>query len=64
MHQETLIYGSCGSATKIRDLSIVCISIALNITNLDEKEPIVYHGYTLTTKLPFREVVHAIKVAI
>ena len=44
-------------------LLTVCISTALNITNLGDKEPIVYHGYTLTTKLPFREVVHAIKVA-
>ena len=36
---------------------------ALNVTNLDEREPIIYHGYTLTSKLPFREVIHTIKVA-
>ena len=39
-----------------------CIPIAFNVTNLEEREPIIYHGYTLTTKLPFREVIHTIKV--
>jgi len=27
-------------------------------------EPIIYHGYTLTTKLPFREVIQTIKVGV
>ena len=27
-------------------------------------EPVIYHGYTLTTKLPFREVIHTIKVSV
>lgn len=35
---------------------------ALNVSNLDLREPIIYHGFTLTTKLPFREVIHTIKV--
>ena len=29
---------------------------------LPEREPIIYHGFTLTTKLPFRDVIHAIRV--
>ena len=36
---------------------------ALNVTSLEEREPIIYHGYTLTSKLPFREVIHTIKVS-
>lgn len=28
----------------------------------EEREPIIYHGYSLTTKLPFRDVIHSIKV--
>ena len=36
---------------------------ALNVINLEEREPIIYHGYTLTSKLPFREVIHTIKVS-
>ncbi len=40
-----------------------CIFIpAFNVTGLDRKEPVIYHGYTLTSKLPFREVIHTIKV--
>ena len=35
----------------------------LKVTNLEEREPIIYHGYTLTSKLPFREVIHTIKVS-
>ena len=32
-------------------------------SGLTEKEPAIYHGYTLTTKIPFRDVVHAINVS-
>ena len=28
----------------------------------EEREPIIYHGHTLTTKLPFRDVINTIKV--
>ena len=35
---------------------------AFNVTG--SGEPIIYHGYTLTTKLPFREVIQTIKVGV
>ena len=46
----------------------ICASLllltALNINELDEREPIIYHGFTLTSKLRFREVMHTIKVSL
>ena len=33
----------------------------LNVTGVSE--PIIYHGFTLTSKLPFREVIQTIKVS-
>ena len=30
--------------------------------NRRKTEPIIYHGYTLTTKLPFHKVIQTIKV--
>ena len=36
----------------------------MNVNDLKEREPIIYHGFTLTTKIPFREVVHTIKVSL
>ena len=38
--------------------------IALNVIKLPEREPIIYHGFTLTTKLPFRDVIHTIRVIL
>ena len=35
---------------------------AFNVTG--SGEPIIYHGFTLTTKLPFREVIQTIKVGV
>ncbi|XP_064406324.1 1-phosphatidylinositol 4,5-bisphosphate phosphodiesterase delta-1-like [Halichondria panicea] len=44
-----------------RCIEIDCWDDTFNVTGLDRKEPVIYHGYTLTSKLPFREVIHTIK---
>ena len=35
-------------------------SAALRVTGVSE--PVIYHGYTFTTKLPFRDVIETIRV--
>ena len=40
-----------------------CLVCSVRIENsLSEKEAVIYHGYTLTTKIAFRDVIHAINV--
>lgn len=43
-------------------LAIMCgfAPAAFSMTGVGE--PLIYHGYTLTTKLPFREVIQTIRV--
>lgn len=44
--------------------SLMFLPTAFNVTGLTNKEPVIYHGYTLTTKIPFREVIHTINVSL
>ncbi len=46
-----------------RCLLILLLCAAFNVTGLDSKEPVIYHGYTLTSKIPFREVIHTLRVS-
>ena len=39
-----------------------CFLSVLNVTGLSDKEPVIYHGHTLTTKIAFRDVIHTINV--
>ncbi len=41
---------------------VVFISV-WNVTGLSDKEPVIYHGHTLTTKVAFRDVIHTINVS-
>lgn len=42
---------------------VLCISVRIE-KGLSEKEAVIYHGYTLTTKIAFRDVIHAINVSM
>ncbi|XP_065836585.1 1-phosphatidylinositol 4,5-bisphosphate phosphodiesterase epsilon-1-like isoform X2 [Oscarella lobularis] len=46
--------------TYIQALHLGCKCLEIDCWDGDDKEPIVYHGYTLTTKIKFRDVIEAI----
>ena len=47
----------------IKELNAVLCSVRIE-KSLSEKEAVIYHGYTLTTKIAFRDVIHAINVSV
>ena len=47
----------------IKDECYLLCSVRIE-KGLSEKEAVIYHGYTLTTKIAFRDVIHAINVSV
>ena len=51
------------SVWSVIDCSAFFFFLVLNVNGLTEREPVIYHGHTLTTKIAFRDVIHAINVS-
>ncbi|KAI9225375.1 MAG: PLC-like phosphodiesterase, partial [Piptocephalis tieghemiana] len=56
------IIGGSSVESYIQALRRGCRCVELDCWDGPNGEPIIYHGYTLTTKILFREVVHAISL--
>ncbi|XP_028289760.1 1-phosphatidylinositol 4,5-bisphosphate phosphodiesterase delta-1a isoform X2 [Gouania willdenowi] len=58
---EDQVKGPSSTEAYIRALMKSCRCVELDCWDGDNGEPVIYHGYTMTSKVLFREVIQAIK---
>ncbi|XP_017274967.1 1-phosphatidylinositol 4,5-bisphosphate phosphodiesterase delta-3-A isoform X2 [Kryptolebias marmoratus] len=54
------VTGASGTEPYVRALIQGCRCVELDCWDGDKGEPVIYHGHTLTSKVPFREVIETI----
>ncbi|CAF0734693.1 unnamed protein product [Didymodactylos carnosus] len=58
---DNQVFGTCTPETYVRALRSGCRSVEMDCYDGDNFQPVVYHGKTLTKRVEFREILHAIK---
>lgn len=58
---EDQVKGPSSTEAYIRALMKSCRCVELDCWDGDNGEPVIYHGYTMTSKVRFKDVIHAIK---